>query len=482
METTIIPAHPEKSTVTSFLLLITGVATLGGLLFGFDIAVISGVLPFVKVKFELGSATEGWFVSSALLGCILGVAIAGNLSDRLGRKRMLQAAALLFLVSAAATATAPAFSLLILARILGGAGVGVASIISPLYISEISPARFRGRLVTFYQLAVTAGILLAYSTNAGLLQLSLSLQGHDLGSFLNFILLKEVWRSMLGLALLPSLIFFTGVLFVPESPRWLIQKGRTREATRILSLTSTGQQAPADILIIRTAMKKDESENTSLSRLFTPGLRRPLLLGLLLPLFSQFSGINAVIYYGPRILNNAGIPIGNALVGQMLFGLANFLFTLVAIWKVDSIGRRPLYLWGSAGACIALAATGICFATGHTGNFSLVTCIVLFLACFAFSIGPLKFVIATEIFPTALRGRAMGLSILVMWIADAVVGQLTPVLLGSIGPAMTFSFFSACCLLSFIVVYLLLPETRGESLEEIAKLWEKNTAGQSETG
>lgn len=475
METTVIPVQPGKAAITPYLFLITLVATLGGLLFGFDMAVISGVLPFVKVRFELGPAAEGWFVSSALLGCILGVALAGELSDRLGRKRMLLSAAFLFLISAAGTASAPAFNLLILARMLGGAGVGVASIIAPLYISEISPAQFRGRMVTFYQLAVTAGILLAYLTNAGLLQLSVNLKGQDLGSILNSILLKDVWRSMLGLGIVPSLIFFTGVLFVPESPRWLIQKGRTGEATRILTRITDSDQAILDTRLIAGAMQ--EAESSSFRELFTPKLRKPLLLGLLLPLFSQFSGINAVIYYGPRILNDAGIPIGSALFGQILFGLANVLFTLVAIWKVDSMGRRPLYLGGSIGAAIALGATGICFATGHTSNFSLVSSIILFLACFAFSIGPLKFVIATEIFPTALRGRAMGLSILVMWIADAIVGQLTPVLLGSIGAAWTFWFFSACCLLSFVVVYLLLPETKGKTLEEIDGLWKQNQAG-----
>jgi len=456
--------------VSSYLLFITLIATLGGLLFGFDIAVISGVLPYVKLRFTLNAATEGWFVSSAILGCIFGVAFTGQLSDQLGRKQMLLLSGLFFLLSALGTASAPEFTWLVFARIFGGIGVGIASIAAPLYISEIAPANLRGRMVTFYQLAVTTGILLAYLTNSGLQHFSALFQSHNLGPLLNYIFLKEVWRSMLGLGLIPAMVFMIGLCFVPESPRWLIQHDRKFEALRILSKLTNEEQGQKDLVLISAAVTT-KTETASYKQLFEPKLRRPLLLALFLPLFSQFSGINAIIYYGPRILNDAGIPISHALLGQIIFGLANFLFTLIAIWKVDSFGRRPLYLIGSMGAGMALLLIGICFATGHTANMSLVFSIVLFIACFAFSIGPLKFVIATEIFPTALRGKAMGISILVMWIADALVGQLTPLLLYAIGPAYTFWFFSFCCLLSFATVYNLLPETKGKSLEEVQQLW-----------
>ncbi|MCO5934702.1 sugar porter family MFS transporter [Mucilaginibacter sp. RB4R14] len=451
-----------------FLVAITLVATMGGFLFGFDIAVISGVLPFVKDQFTLSPVAEGWFVSSALVGCIIGVSFSGELSDRLGRKKMLMLSAVLFFISAAGTALSSGFTSLVLTRMLGGTGIGVASIVAPLYISEIAPAKVRGRLVTFYQLAITAGILVAYLTNSQLLSFSLSHKSGLSNSLFNLVLVKEVWRSMLGLGIIPSLLFFIGLAFVPESPRWLLQKGKITEGVAILTKIEDADTATKEADIIKNRTTKDVG---TYKELFTPALRKPLLIGILLPLFSQFSGINAVIYYGPRILSDAGINISNALLGQIVFGLANFLFTIIAIWKVDKMGRRPLYIAGSLGATVSLFFTGWCFFHGSTNSIALVISIILFLACFAFSIGPLKFVIAAEIFPTRIRGRALAISIMVMWIADTIVGQLTPILLGSIGPAYTFWFFSACCLLSFWTVYKMVPETKGKSLEEVQDIW-----------
>jgi SP family arabinose:H+ symporter-like MFS transporter len=459
---------PGTKASTLFLTAITLIATLGGLLFGFDMAVISGVLPFVKNQFALSAATEGWFVSSALIGCIIGVAFSGDLSDRLGRKKMLMLSAVLFLLSAVGSALSSGFTLLILARMLGGMGVGVASIVAPLYISEIAPAQIRGRLVTFYQLAITAGILIAYLTNAGLLSFSLHYKGAEFGHVLDLVLIKQVWRSMLGLGAIPALLFFVGLCFVPESPRWLIQNGKNEEGITILSRITNQATALDDATLIKNTQSQEKG---TYREIFAPAMRKPLLIGLLLPLFSQFSGINAVIYYGPRILSDAGINISNALLGQVIFGIANFVFTLIAIWKVDKMGRRPLYIAGAVGATVCLFFTGVCFYTGATNSVALVISIILFLACFAFSIGPLKFVIASEIFPTRIRGRALALSIMTMWVADTIVGQLTPMLLGSVGPAVTFWFFAACCLLSFWVVYKMVPETKGKSLEEAQEIW-----------
>lgn len=451
-----------------FNLYLTGtafVATLGGFLFGFDMAVISGVLPFVKSQFNLSPATEGWFVASALVGCIIGVYFSGFLSDRLGRKKMLMFSAILFLLSAAGAAFSAGFKLLILARILGGTGVGIASIVAPLYLTEISPAAIRGRLVTFYQLAITAGILVAYLTNAALLNFALQHSATAMPRLVQLIFVREAWRAMIGLGALPAMLFLIGLFFIPESPRWLIQKGRSDQGSVIFSRL-TG--ATADISPVS---QNNDSTKGMYRMVFSAAMRRPLVIALLLPLFSQFSGINAVIYYGPQILNAAGLNISKALESQIIFGTANFVFTLIAIWKVDQIGRRPLYLIGSMGACLCLLFTGYCFYSGYIGSTSLVIGIVLFLACFAFSIGPLKFVISAEIFPTEIRGRALGLSIMVMWIADTIVGQLTPVLLATTGPAYTFWFFSGCCLLSFWTVYKLVPETKGKSLEDVQKLW-----------
>lgn len=447
---------------TQFVAFITLIASVGGLLFGFDMAVISGVLPLVQKQFSMSAALEGWFVSSALLGCIIGVAFSGELSDRLGRRKPLLLSAVLFLLSALGCMLAPGLSWLIAARMLGGIGVGVASNVVPLYISEIAPARIRGRLVTCYQLAITVGILLAYLSNAGLLNLTGPLQ--------TLPLLGEVWRGMFGMETLPALLFFGGLLTVPESPRWLIQKGRHEEALQMLGRVNPPDEARQEAEEIS---RHSGQEKGTYRELLAPGMRRALLLGLLLPLFSQFSGINAIIYYGPRILTEAGIDLSDSLMSQIVFGTGNVLFTLFAIWKVDSLGRRPLYLAGSLGAAVCLLLAGVCFYTGMTGSILLMLSVLVFLASFAISLGPLKFVVASEIFPNKIRGRALALSIMVMWIADTIVGQLTPVLLKQAGTAGTFWIFSLFCLIAFVAVYKWLPETKGRSLEQIGAYWKK---------
>ncbi|GAB3926071.1 sugar porter family MFS transporter [Mucilaginibacter myungsuensis] len=438
--------------------LITIVASLGGFLFGFDMAVISGVLPFVEKQFALSPAQEGWFVSAALVGCIIGVAFSGELSDRLGRRRPLLLSAFLFLLSAIGCAYLPGLSLVIASRLIGGFGIGIASNVVPLYISEIAPANIRGRLVTYYQFALTFGILVAYLSNAALVNYNTN--GGELFK-------DEIWRAMFGLGAIPAILFVLGLLIIPESPRWLISKGRISEGREIIEQISGSQTADAE-----TTEQSAQTEG-SYKEIFAPNMRRALLIGILLPLFSQFSGINAIIYYGPSILSNAGISLSNSLISQIIFGTANMLFTLVAIWKVDSWGRRPLYLWGTAGAAITLVATGFCFYFGATTSIWLLICVLAFLACFAFSIGPLKFVVASEIFPNAIRGRALAISIMTMWVADTIVGQLTPILLKGLGTAGTFWFFGFFCVVAFLVVYKLLPETKGQSLEHIENYWKE---------
>jgi SP family arabinose:H+ symporter-like MFS transporter len=460
-----------------YLATITLVASLGGFLFGFDMAVISGVLPLLKKQFDFTPFLEGWFVSSALVGCIVGVAFSGELSDRLGRKKPLFIAAVLFLLSALGCAFLPDLTWIITARILGGLGIGIASNVVPLYISEIAPTHKRGRLVTYYQFAVTLGILVAYLTNAGLLNYALDAANTTSTGIWHTVMISETWRGMFGIGVAPAILFLLGMFLVPESPRWLIQQGKLAEGTAILEKINGAGAAQQDAASIR---QNTAATKTSYKELLSPRWRRALIIGILLPLFSQFSGINAIIYYGPSILNNAGITLSNSLISQIIFGAANMLFTLVAIWKVDSLGRRPLYLVGTAGAAISLLLTGICFFTGATTGIWLLICVLLFLACFAFSIGPLKFVIASEIFPGEIRGRAMAISIMVMWIADTIVGQLTPILLKEVGTAWTFWFFAFFCIIAFIAVYKLLPETKGKSLEEIENEWkEKNRTMQA---
>ncbi|MET0242600.1 MAG: sugar porter family MFS transporter, partial [Flavitalea sp.] len=364
---------------SAYLLIITLVASLGGFLFGFDMAVISGVLPFLQKQFSLSAFQEGWFVSSALVGCIVGVAFSGELSDRLGRKKPLVISALLFLLSALGCATMPSLSLIIVSRFIGGVGIGLASNVVPLYISEIAPAKSRGRLVTYYQFAVTFGILVAYLSNAGLVS-AVSQSGATPGinneGLFGRIFHTEVWRGMMGLGVIPALLFLLGLGLVPESPRWLIQKGRNEEGKNILTKINSEEDAANDYNSIQNNL---QVENVSYRELLAPQWRRALIIGVLLPLFSQFSGINAIIYYGPTILANAGKSLDNSLMAQVIFGAANMLFTLIAIWKVDSLGRRPLYLTGTAGATICLFLTGLCFAIGATTSIWLLVCVLAFL-------------------------------------------------------------------------------------------------------
>jgi SP family arabinose:H+ symporter-like MFS transporter len=449
--------------------MITAIASLGGLVFGFDIAVISGVLPQVREQFHLSAAQEGWFVTSALVGCIVGVAFSGELSDRIGRKKLLIIAGILFLVSSIASALVHSLFWIISSRIFAGVGIGIASIVVPLYVSEISPAAVRGRLVSFYQLAITIGVVGAYLTNMVLLNYAAEHANEISDSVVHFLFVKEAWRGMLGVLILPSILFILGLWLVPESPRWQVMMGKTGEAlSSFTKICGSREKAEQDITNIKMHL---HSEKGRYKELLSPVMRRALLIGLMLPFLSQFSGINAIVYYGPTILHSEGATLKESLVSQIIFGLALMLFTFIAITKVDNTGRRKLYLIGTAGATVSLFLTGLCFHLNLTGSIWVVLSVMLFIASFAFSLGPLKFVVASEIYPNKIRGRALALSIMMMWIADAIVGQLTPISLRELGAAPTFWIFSFFCLVGFVLIYKLLPETKGKSLEEIDDFW-----------
>ena len=329
-----------------YLLGLAVIASLGGFLFGYDTAVISGTIGFVKAKFGLDAVMEGWYVSSALLGCIGGVAVAGYLSDAFGRKRILLFSALLFLVSALGCAASGSHTALIVYRLLGGIGVGVASMLSPLYISEISPPHLRGRMVALYQFAITVGILCSYFVNAWLLSRAEAATS-EMGGWIQYVFADEVWRGMLGSEAVPALLFFLLLLLVPESPRWLVAQGKDVIARHILTRIDGAATADREVVEIKAMIRQ---EPASLRTLFQPGLRMAMLLGIALAFLTQVSGINAIIYYGPRILEEAGFALGDALGGQVIIGIVNVLFTLVAIWKIDSLGRRPLLIVGVSGS------------------------------------------------------------------------------------------------------------------------------------
>jgi len=452
----------------AYLLFITLAAALGGFLFGYDTAVISGTIGFVKFQFGLNTAMEGWFVSSALVGCITGVAFAGELSDRFGRKRSLIFSGLMFSISVVGCALSASNTELIIFRMIGGIGVGIASMLSPLYISEVSPARIRGRMVALYQFAITIGILCAYFANAIMLNLSESLTSLNPSGIWHKLLVEEVWRGMFGTELIPALLFFLVMFFVPSSPRWLVSKGRKEEAGRILEKINDREFAQRELASIQEAVSKEEKGSWSV--LFQKGIRVALFAGMGLAILSQFTGINAIIYYGPRIMEEAGIKLSNALGGQVIIGIVNVVATLVAIMRIDKYGRKKLMLGGITGMFISLIVVGFLFLSGHTQGVLLLIFILTFIASFAIGYGPVIWVLLSEIYPTRVRGRAMSVATLTLWVGTAIVGQVVPWMLDVLTPAVTFFIFALCCIpVPFILRKI--PETKGLSLEEIENSW-----------
>jgi len=452
----------------AYLLFITLAAALGGFLFGYDTAVISGTIGFVKSQFGLSTAMEGWFVSSALVGCITGVAFAGELSDRYGRKRSLIFSGLMFSISVVGCALSASNTELVIFRLIGGIGVGVASMLSPMYISEVSPARIRGRMVALYQFAITVGILTAYFANAIMLNLSESISGLDPSGIWQKLLVDEVWRGMFGTELIPALLFFLIMFFVPASPRWLVSKDRNEEAGRILERINESEFAQKELASIQEAVAKEEKG--SWSTLFKKGVRVALFAGMGLAILSQFTGINAIIYYGPRIMEEAGLQLSDALGGQVIIGIVNVLATVVAILRIDQFGRKRLMKGGIIGMFFSLLVVGILFATGHTQGILLLIFILTFIASFAIGYGPVIWVLLAEIYPTRVRGRAMSVATLTVWVGAATVGQVVPWMLEVLSPAITFFIFALCCI-PVPLILRKIPETKGLSLEEIENIW-----------
>lgn len=440
-------------------------AALGGLLFGFDTAVISGTITLLKAQFNFNSGMEGWLVSSGLLGSIAGVVTAGVLSDRIGRKKAIMLSGVMFLLSGIGCAVAGNFTLLIVARILGGVGVGMASVISPMFIAEFAPAASRGRMIAYYQLAITLGILLAYFSNA-VFQSFAQQRYANVG--LSWFFNLEPWRPMFLAMAAPSLIFLLMLLRIPESPRWLVSIGQSGKASAILNTLKTNEEASAELNQIQTAAVKARSEKISLT---DKSLRLPLLIGILLAVFQQFSGINAIIYYGPSIFKAAGINTSNALVFQVIIGLVNLVFTVVAIKWADRYGRKFLLKTGLAGIILSLIFTGLLFWFNYTQGLMLLVLMLFYIACFAFSLGPVTWIIINEIFPTTVRVKAVSVCTLALWIAVWMVGQFFPWLLEVVGPAFTFWLFAAFSLMNLVFCEKVVRETSGKTLEQMGEVF-----------
>ncbi|MFA7390337.1 MAG: sugar porter family MFS transporter, partial [Proteiniphilum sp.] len=444
----------------SFLSLI---AALGGFLFGYDTAVISGTVSQVSAQFQLTTLQSGWYVGCALVGSISGVIFAGALSDHFGRKKTMILSAILFSISAIGCAISANMDQLVIYRIVGGIGIGIVSIVCPLYISEVSPATHRGRMVSLYQLAVTVGFLGAYLMNYFLLEQS---TGFNVSSpLLTKIFGTEIWRGMLGAEMLPALLFFSVVFFIPESPRWLIVKKREEHAALIFSRIY-GDSTIVNNQINDTRAMLDTDGKSDRKLLFTPGIFRAVLIGSAIAILGQFMGVNAVLYYGPSIFETSGLSSGDSLFYQSLIGLVNMGTTVLALLIIDKVGRKKLVYTGVSGMILSLLLIGLYFLKGEAWGMTslfLLSCFLAYIFFTAGSISAVIFVFLSEMYPTKIRGLAMSIAGLSLWIGTFLIGQLTPWLLENATPAGTFFLFAFMCIPYMLIVWKMMPETAGKS-------------------
>lgn len=464
-----------KSTINlGYLVFLSVVAALGGFLFGYDTAVISGTIAQVTEQFGLDALQQGWYVGCALIGSIIGVLFAGILSDKFGRKSTMILSAILFSTSAIGCAVSTDFNQLVIYRIIGGVGIGVVSIISPLYISEVAVAQYRGRLVSLYQLAVTIGFLGAYLVNYQFLGYSMSNPDASTGWW-DLVFVSEVWRGMLGMETLPAIMFFIIIFFIPESPRWLILKGKEEKATNILErIYTSSKEALFQLTETKSVLSSESKSEWKL--LLQPGIRKAVIIGVCIAVLGQFMGVNAVLYYGPSIFENAGLSGGDSLFYQVLVGLVNTLTTVLAL-IIDKVGRKKLVYYGVSGMVISLILIATYFIYGESCGISSIFLLIFFLFyvfCCAVSICAVVFVLLSEMYPTRVRGLAMSIAGFALWIGTYLIGQLTPWMLQNLTPAGTFILFAIMCVPYMLIVWKLVPETTGKSLEEIERYWMKN--------
>lgn len=432
-----------------YLYLPAAIAAIGGLLFGFDTAVINGAIVFLKRQFALTDSQTEIGASSLLLGCVLGASVAAFTSDRFGRKRVLLAAAALFAASSIAAALPRNLTQFVIARLVGGLAIGLASTLSPLYIAEISPARIRGLLVSVNQLAIVTGILLSYSVNY-------SLSGAG----------PENWRWMFASAAVPSILFLAALLFVPESPRWLVQNGREADAEGILSRIAGPDAARSAIRAIQVAVAEESAD------LLDPAFRKPLIVAILIALFSQFTGINTIIYYGSLVFLEH-VPkqtAGTALWANTMIGAINFLATLLGMYLIDRAGRRALLMSAFAGMGLSLVGVAAAIRT-QASAIVVLTFVLIYVACFAVGVGTGTWVLMSEICPTRVRGRAMSVATVFLWCGTLAVTLTFLSLVRTLTAPGAFLLYAVVCVLAFVFVWKGVPETKGHSLEEIERQW-----------
>lgn len=438
----------------SYVVLISVIAALGGLLFGFDTAVISGTINFIQPYFGLSEAGLGWTVSSLLFGCIAGVFMAGKAGDHYGRKKVLMMAALLFFISALGSAMAHTLVFFISARLLGGIAVGVASILSPMYIAELAPARYRGTLVSLNQLAIVVGILVAFFSNWLLV---------DTG--------ENNWRWMLLVMAAPAILLFFSLFLVPESPRWLVARSRNEEALQVLTKTSGSESAPIELKEIEETLKNQQE--APYRDLLAPKMKPLLYIGIILAVFQQITGINTIMYYAPKIFASVGQSNDLALLQTIAIGGTNLVFTLVAMVLIDRSGRKMLILVGSAGMTVMLTCLSVLYFLKLTSGILILVLILGYIAFFAASLGPALWVVVAELFPNRMRSKGMSIAIVALWIACTIVTIAFPIMLEKLSGGITFLIFALICLVNLIYVWKYVPETKGKTLEELEKAFAK---------
>jgi len=437
--------HPTYN--SSYVIGISFISALGGYLFGFDFAVISGALPFLRTAFELSTWWEGFLTGSLALGCIAGCLIAGNIADRFGRKPGLMTAALIFAISSLGMAFSNTLTVFVIMRFAAGIGVGMASMLSPMYIAEVSPAAVRGRNVAINQLTIVLGILI---TNLVNYQLA------DKG--------PEAWRWMFGLGTIPSLLFLVGVVWLPESPRWLFKAHHDRKAQAILE--KIGGPAFANTTIAEISRSLPTETKESYSAVFAKAARPAVLVGITLAVFQQFCGINVVFNYTSTIFESVGANLDRQLFETVAIGAVNLVFTIVAMWQVDKLGRRPLRLFGSLALSVLYIVMALLLKSGAgAGWVSLL--VLLAIASYATSLAPVTWVLISEIFPNNIRGRATSVAVISLWIAYFILVFTFPILAEKVGTYGPFWLYAGICLLGFFFIKSKVKETKGKTLEEL---------------
>jgi SP family galactose:H+ symporter-like MFS transporter len=444
---------PERKDQERFIHIIVSVAALGGLLFGYDTGVISGAILFIKKSFSLSPQLQEIVISAVLVGAVIGAVTGGRLADRFGRRRLIILSAVIFSIGAVATALTPLISLLIAGRIVVGIAIGIASFIAPMYISELAPARVRGSLVSVNQLAITVGIVVSYLVDYAF---------SGLGA----------WRMMLGLAAVPSIILALAMWRLPSSPRWLVARGSMDKARNVLGRIRRSSEIDAEVKEIERSLEKQKGSGVLLSH---PMLRMALFVGIGLAVFQQLTGINTVIYYAPTIFEFAGFKTaGFSILATVGVGLVNVAFTLLAIRLIDRVGRRPLLLVGVAGQIVGLVILGLAFQLHQLARFIgyiAVASLAIYVASFAIGLGPVFWLMISEIYPLKVRGAAMSLATVVNWGVNLAVAVTFLTLVGAVGRPGTFWIYAGIGIAAWLFFYFLVPETRGKSLEEIEDHW-----------